>query len=1390
MMFLKKLVLLLLPVLTAFISAAQTGKYQFAHLDFTQGLSHNQVSCIYKDARGMMWFGTMSGLNRYDGYTFKVFKHNIKDSLSLNDNFISAIEEGPFDKLWIQTGVGFNIYDPATEKFDRNAARVLKALSLPQYGLTKIVKSKTGFWFLYADSGLYKFEPGKKTFVFEHADEDNTSIQRNTIADIKEDSKGNLWIVHRNGWLEKLNVRAQEVTFRTNVLQQQIGTEDLLYNLYIDAQDELWVYATGKIEGVYYYKPAKNEVLHFAKDTKVGRLSNNIVDGIVQDDKGLMWIATDHGGVNILDKKSSNVNVVSNKPDDDKSLAQNSVSAVYKDNLGIVWLGTFKRGISYYHESLIKFPLYRHQPSNANSLSYDDINRFVEDAQGNIWIGTNGGGLIYFNRKTNTFKQFTHDPANANSLSNNVVVCLFIDHNETLWIGTYYGGLDSYDGKTFTHHRHNDVVATSLADDRVWSVYEDSEKNLWVGTLEGGLDKYDREHNIFYHHKTGEPNGLAANYIPSITEDNHKNIWIATSYGINVIEKNTGKIIRYSLEENKLSNNNLIALLKDSRGNIWAGTREGLNVFIESKKQFQTFRTEDGLPDNAILSMLEDDEHNLWISTPNGISKVTVYGDQQKGFSINCKNYDELDGLQGREFNSGAGLKTREGELIFGGPNGFNIFNPKNITTNKNVPPVVLTGFQLFNRTINIGEKINNHVVLPKAISETNQITLKYNENVFSIEFASLSYANTQKNEYAYILEGFNNQWLTTDGKTRKATFTNLDPGAYTFRVKASNDDGVWNSTGIALKIIILPPWWKTPLAYALYVVVIATVLYFSRRMVIQRARIRFALEQERKEAHRMHELDMMKIRFFTNVSHEFRTPLSLILTPLDKMIKQTNDVAQKTQFLLMRRNAKRLLNMVNQLLDFRKLEVQELKLQPTKGDIVKFIKDLSYSFTDIAEKKSIYFDFSTSVESLYTNFDHDKIERIIFNLLSNAFKFTPENGEVSVNIAVQNDDNSNQKLLQIIVVDTGIGIDNEKQERIFERFFQNDVPGSMINQGSGIGLAIVKEFVKMHNGNIAVQSEPGKGSSFVITLPVEEIDAAITNNIPVAEEVATEFEEPVTNGIEINGTKTNEAINGTEKTAPKKPLVLLVEDNEDFRFYLKDNLRECFTIVEAANGKEGWQKTLSSHPDLIVSDISMPEMNGIDLCKKIKADKRTSFIPVILLTALMGEEQQLKGLETGANDYMTKPFNFEILLSKIKNLLAQKESFKKTYQKQVQANPSQLAFDSPDEKFIQQALDTVEKNMNNDKFSVEDLSRELYLSRVALYKKLLALTGKTPIEFIRSIRLKRAVQLLQNSELTIAEIAYQVGFNNPKYFSKYFKEEFGMLPSEMKERGSEMNKA
>jgi len=1355
---------------------AQNSKYQFSQLNRSNGLSHNQVNCIFKDSEGFMWFGTASGLNRYDGYSFKVFKHDTHDKRSLLDDFITNIFEGPGKKLWISTRSGYCFYDRETEQFTSDMELMANTLKLPVYpAVSKITHSgKSDFWFVCPDSGLYRYnESSRTTTRYDHRS--GTSLYSSLIADISQDAAGNIWLIYRNGFVERFDVKRNTVSYRTDIFAKTINNKDGYYALTIDKNNDLWLYSPNSDLGIYYYSPASGVFRHIDKESVGAKLKSNIITNVIQADDDLIWIATDHGGINILDKKAFTISYLLNRDDDAKSLSQNSVN-LYKDETGIIWAGTFKQGVSYYHKNIIRFPLYRYFDSDPGSLPFEDVNKFVEDKNGNLWVGTNGGGLIYFNRKTGSFKQYKYDAGNPNSLSNDIIVSLCIDHDQKLWIGTYFGGLDCFDGKKFIHYKHDDKIAGSIADNRVWSILEDSSHKLWIGTFAAGIQIFDRKKEMFYH--PFSQTDIRSPYVSSIFEDRKGNIWVGGYSGIDILIKNTGKVIHCSTNKNdttSLVSNNINGISQDSRGLIWIATREGLSILNPETRIIRSLTKRSGLPDNAVLDILEDNRGKIWLSTANGLCRITV-STNKTAYSFSFENFDETDGLQGREFNMYAALKTGKGELIFGGGHGFNIFDPLSIHANVNKPKLIFTDFLLFNKSIVANEEFNGHVVLSKAISATREMTLNHSENVFTIEFAALNFFNPNKVKHQYMMEGFDKDWLDADNTTRKATYTNLDGGDYIFKVRAISQEGRWDPDYISLKIKVLPPFWKSTLAYIIYILLIVGVLFLMRRRGIQKIRRQFAIEKEkqearllieheRQEARRMHELDMMKIKFFTNVSHEFRTPLSLIIAPVDKILKQTEDTEQKYQLQLVNRNAKRLLNMVNQLLDFRKMEVQELRLHALSGDIIGFIKEMAYSFSDIAEKKQIRFMFDSEVEKLVINFDHDKIERIIFNLLSNAFKFTPEGGYVSVLLTVL-EKAPEKHLLEIKIIDTGIGIPLDKQEKIFERFFQNDIPDSMVNQGSGIGLSITREFVSLHNGEISVESEPGQGTYFTILLPVD---------------LATEVAEQIPSnkgGIPEPANAGNEGWIQPATGLAKKLTVLLVEDNEDFRFYLKDNLNETFQIIEASNGKEGWQKALALHPNLVVTDISMPEMSGIDLCRKIRNDKRTSHIPVVLLTAITGEEQQLEGLETGANDYLTKPFNFEILLSKLKNILAIQEDMRKTYQKQLDVKPTDVGTDSFDEAFIKKAVQLIEKNIDNADFSVEELSSELCVSRVTLYKRALALTGKSPVELIRSIRLKRAAQLLENPHLTISRISYKVGFKSKKYFVRSFKAEFNCLPS------------
>lgn len=1362
---------------------AQENVYQFSHLDISNGLSDNQVNAIYKDHKGFMWFGTMAGLSRYDGHEFKIFRHNSKDSTSIPDGYTVDIFEGPEKELWITSNGGFSIYNSSTESFERFQDRHFKKYKIPGGYLKEIkTNNRGGLYFHIENQGIFYYDAKSKiTTKYPHKSGALNSLYTDQISYFLDDLKGNLWVIYASGVLDKLNLKEGRVTNRYFELNKRFGGQVNSFNLKHDSEGNIFIYSMENPFGICYLNVASDRFSYFRKKQDHSGLSSNNVSQVIEGGDGNIWIGTDHGGINILNKHTHKLTYILSKEDDPRGLSDNCIAALYKDNNGIIWIGTFKKGICYYHKSLYKFPRNRYL-TEKNSIY--DINSFAEDNKGNLWIGTNGEGLLYLNRSTGETKAYRNNPVNNNSLSSDIVVSLSIDHLGVLWIGTYLGGLDSFDGKKFTNFKHT-KDPSSISDNRIYALLEDSSNRLWVGTLNGGLDLFDRKTRKFTHFNPSVENTLNAYVVSCLSEDRNKNIWIGTVAGVSILDSRTSKF-KYlkndSKDKNSLIQNNVNSIVEDGRGWIWIGTREGISIYNPTTRRFNNLSEDVGLPENTVFELLEDEDHHIWYSSRKGLYKISVIA-EGKTYKFRYSKYNKSDGLQSTQFNRNAVYKTKAGELIFGGLNGFNIFRAGQIKNSQFPSVLLMTDLEVFNHRVHVGESINGHTILPKTITELKSLTLTYKENIFSLQFALLNYFNPHNIIYKYNLEGFDTRWLTVPSEIRKATFTNLDPGQYTLHVRAFNENDSVLLAESQLKITILPPFWRTTWAYMLYVVAFGCLLLFIRSRGINKLRREFALvqeriqarqlrEQDRKEAERLRELDLLKIKFLTNLSHEFRTPISLILAPVDKLLIEAKEKERSGQLSMIKRNARRLLNLVNQLLDFRKMEEQELRLNMSDGEIVSFIKDATDSFYDLAERKQIKLDFKSDIENLHVSYDNDKVERILFNLLSNAFKFTPSGGTVSVELQkLPNQTGNGGVLLELKVIDSGIGISKDKQEKIFERFFQNETSPSILNQGSGIGLSITKEFVKMHGGEITVESEPGSGSCFTVHL-----------YLSAAELSDQQQEDP--GDVDLPDRESNKKSEGKE-SADKRlriknaPVILLVEDNEDFRFYLKDNLSFFYKIVEASNGKEGWQKALALHPHLIVSDISMPEMNGNELCEKLKSDQRTKHIPIILLTALTAEEEQLKGLETGANDYMTKPFNFEILHSKIKNLLTLHQTFKKTYSRQINMTSPEMEIESDDAKFLNTAMLYMEDNLHNPQLSVEDLSKHMGMSRVSLYKKCLKITGKTPVDFIRSIKLEKAAVLLEKSDKTIAEICYMVGFSTPNYFAKSFKAKYNVLPSE-----------
>lgn len=1238
--------------------------------------------------------------------------------------------------------------------------------------LFNIVRDPDGsFWFVESER-LIKYDPGTgERIIVEHNPSDSSSILAGEITDFVVGASGNHWLVHSNGIAEKVEIKNRHAVVVHRIFEFHNHNKNMktTCRIFSDADGDVWLFAPPMDLGVFLYRMQENHLERLSTKGASLRLNSNSISDIVQDDAGLVWIASDHGGINIVDKKNSLVQYILHHEGDDTSLAANSVNCLYKDDQGIIWTGAYKLGVSYYHPAIFKFKVYKHYSTDPSSLPFEDINSFAEDRQGNLWIGTNGGGLIYFDRTRGTFRQYLHDPADNQSLSGNVIVSLCVDSDDNLWIGTFKAGLNKFDGRKFTRFRNIPGDTTSLPSMNIWEVFEDSRNNLWIGTVDAGAARFDKEKNTFHKLRVWGPNAMQSVTIEAICEDGFGNIWFGSTTGIDVLSKDFKTFTHYGVSSapNTLSNNRIFDITKDAQGRIWIATMDGLNLFDETIRGFRVFKERP--IGNAVLSVRDDDSGHIWMSTLNGLTRMTLVNGSLD--SVTYERFTEMDGLQGRQFNIDAAFKTSTGQVVFGGPGGFNISN--GVTNRDKFLPsrVIFSDLELFEEPVAIGEMVDGVVILDKAVPEASEIVLPPNKNFFSLKFSALNYFNPERDRYAYKLEGLSNDWLSLDSKSHEVVFNTLNPGKYVLRVRTANGVGEWSEKEAVLSIIVQPPFWKTEAAFVLYAVIMVIILIVTRKVIQQREQMKFAIEQERREMQRVHEMDVMKVKFFTNVSHEFRTPLTLILTPIERLVKKTKDPELQAQFQIVYRNGKRLMNLVNQLLDFKKLEVHEIKLNASRGDLVAFVREAVLSFSDLSEKKNIKLLFYSSADRLETLFDQDKLEKILFNLLGNAFKFTLENGVVSVKVDILLE--GNERLIQIDVSDTGIGIPQDKLDKIFEPFFQTDTPKSVVNQGSGIGLSITKEFVRIHGGRIDVKSEVGRGSSFKVLLPLREIPTA---EIPFQmEEIGSTATAPVV--TEEN----SEVIGEPEKQNPaaNEKSLLLIEDNDDFRFYLRDNLKFQYNIYEARNGAEGWNLVLSLQPDLIVSDIMMPEMNGIELCNKIRADERVSHIPIILLTARSSEEQRIEGFKTGADDYITKPFNFEVLEARINNLLSVREKFQKNFRKTLDVKSSELQITPLDVKLIERAVKVVEENISSPTFSIEDFGMELGISRAYVFKKILALTGKTPLEFIRTIRLQHAAQLLEKSQLSVREIAYKVGFNTPKYFTKYFKEQYHMLPSE-----------
>jgi ligand-binding sensor domain-containing protein/signal transduction histidine kinase/DNA-binding response OmpR family regulator len=1396
---------------------AQDDHYVFSHLDVNDGLSENRIKCIIKDRNGFIWFGTSTGLNRYDGYEFEVYLKNDKDTSSVFDNDINEIAEDHDGNLWIGTKTGINMLDINTYNFRRITLKSSLPLQCEDINyITALTDDSEGNIWIGTHNGLFFYNHTDKSIRHIMLDAQACFSPFNNITALTHDAEGSVWIGTVNGYIYKHSLSSGSVE-KLESLKHGTGADNAIRKLFIDREGVLWL---ADSYGLFLFDIRTRSWRHDYNKILNPLFNNSQITGLAQDAEGKIWISTDGKGLFIISKKDYKITILNNKPYADDGISSDGLLSLHIDKSGITWLGTAKKGVDFYKKNVRKFRLIRNYPTDDNSLINNDVNAVIEDKKGNLWIGTNGGGLDHLNTTTGNYTHYRSDPYNTNSLNSNLVVTLFEDSGGKIWIGTYRGGLSSFDPETgkFAVYRYDPSDSTSISDNSVWGICEDKDRNLWFATLTNGLNLFNRETGKFKRYGS-ENSSLCFNYLNCIVTDKNSNLWIGSSNGLIFFNPEQNLSVCYTTSvsnPSSISDNHISSVFEDSRGLFWVCTGNGLNLMNRKNNTFRSFFETDGLPSDWVLRMLEDKNHNLWISTKNGISKLTVSRPERSDSLIfSFKNYRMSDGLQGKEFNETAATSTRRGELLFGGPDGLNSFIPIDIREDTTASNLVFTNLRIFNNIVRAGAKFNNRVLLEKPVFNTKEIKLKYRENSFTIDFAALNYFFPERTLYSYKLEGFNQSWISAEGRKNFATYSNLRNGNYIFRLRGTNSDGIWNKEEISLEIKILPPFWKSWFAYVIYAILGIGSLIFLRFYTLYRERMKMRVEQERIETEHIHEIDSLKIKFFTNISHEFRTPLTLILSPVDQLLSKWKGKPEEKHLKLVKQNAKRLLLMVNQLLDFRKMEVQGFRYHPSYGDIIGFLHEAVDSFNDLSEQKHITLNFTSDVERLDTYFDKDKLEKIVFNLLSNAFKFVHEKGKISVNVwldhgTLKKDFTTSEKRRRNLIIeveDNGIGIPSDKMDDLFTGFYQDEASG-MTEQGNGIGLSLVKEFVRLHEGEITVRSEQGKGSTFIVSIPLRKPDIASEKNLlPAASGVnnprstrgsrkaAIDLESSVADS-EFQGYADDKQankefgnVNIAGSSSRSKPVILIVEDSDDLRFYLKENLREKYFIHEAANGDAALKKILKIVPDLIISDIMMPGIDGIELCRRVKNDKNTSHIPLLLLTAKYTEQQQIEGIEAGADDYITKPFNFQILVSKIDNFIRTTRNIHSMFRLKLDIEPNKIEITSLDEQFLQKAIALVEKNMAIAEFTVEELSREMGMSRTLLYKKILALTGKTPLEFIRLLRLKRAALLLQKSQLNVSEITYRVGFKDPKYFRKQFLKEYGVLPSQYSENNPSAQK-
>ncbi|GAB3416493.1 hybrid sensor histidine kinase/response regulator transcription factor [Niabella aquatica] len=1347
----------------------------FVNYTDANGLSSNSVTCIFQDHEGMLWIGTQNGLNRFDGYSFKRFNSRQESGRAITNDVVTAMLSDKNGRLVIGTPKGLNLYDPLSRSFLKiDGNPLLEAFK--NSSITALFAKGNSLWVGSKEKGLSRYDQQKQLLLNEIA-----NFPKNTVITcLFEDKENKLYIGTNNGlYVYMFNPKGRLIR------EIRHFQNDYINVIYKDSNTTLWVGTKQGLIRIAAVSQSNAGTLDISSSrftfhpSSPSGISHNDIRSITEDKKSNLWIGTRGGGLNRLSVNSSPRNTLFkhflHTPNNPNSLIQNEVFATYVDTSGTLWAGTYN-GISKIVPSFDNFHHFQNSPFSTQSISNNNVAAilpYVINGKQFVYIGGSGGiNTAATIAVHNQEYRFYAIPDNNSDIEKRKVQSLFMYRPGILWIGTKKGiRIYDYHNSRFLPPP---LTLNQLPEVTIRKIHRDKTGLIWIGTT-NGLYVWDPQKSLLSPSLLSsqkKPNTNYRDYIEpnqyenvfAIEEDLSGNIWVGT-WGGGLVKFKAGNIKEQPLmytndpsNPKSLSSNYVASLYCSKKGEIWVGTSNGLNLLSSADNAAafamyaSTYNTE---YDTHIAGIQEDDKGHLWLATLNSICRFDPKNTRFLNYQFPFGNITKENYTMGV-------AKDQEGYMYFGGMSGFISFHPDSIITSYRHFPLVLSECQVSSGNL---QKSDPEINWPQK-----KVYLTYKDLGFSFSLTSTDYSISQQVSYAYKLEGIDQDWIYRPPDQRHASYANLKPGTYILKAKATNALGIWSSPETLLTIIVETPFWKTWWAYAIYIVLLLLVLHRLIQYVLERERLKDRLKMEQIEKEKIKELEELKLNYFTNISHEFRTPLTLILGPLEQLYSTISPMADgptKENLSFIRNNVDHLFRLINQLMDFRKAEGNNMKLSVSEGEIISFITTIKDSFTNLAQRKQIKIYFITDLDFLTVWIDWDKLEKILNNLLYNAISFTPPLGEVKLKSAY------NEGQLAISVQDTGHGIPPDQIDHIFKPFFQADNQVVSGAYGYGIGLSLVEKLILLHHGQISVESTPNKGTTFHFTFP-----ATKASYQPAEIQPNTQYKSFTVNEILSEPEYLAEQEYNSDSSAGGYKL-LIIDDNPDIRRYLSNCFSTIYQIEEAANGFEGINKAVSFNPDLIITDVLMPEMDGNEFCEKIKVNIATSHIPIIMLTALDQKEQQIKGLETGADIYMVKPIYYDVLKAQVKRLIENREILKKHFQQQIVIQPKEVTATSIDSTFLAQAIEVVENNIGNCEFTVDQFARALTMGRSVLYRKLKSLTGLSPNDFIKTLRLKKAAQLLSKNAGNVSDVCYNVGFTDPGYFTKCFKKEFGQTPKD-----------